>query len=184
MSRRRTLLLLLSLLVALGISADRGSVKVGGREFIPKGLIFPDADPKSRVAGEGELSDGCRWVLVAETRVADQRAEDDCRRYYYRTHVVLQKKCAPPAEPEEAHSERVTTTGPHCPDNSGSVADPKIDSRAISAGLTPDGRFQDIIQQPDGTRLTITHDDSGARVALRYPDGTTDALQVAASKDE
>jgi hypothetical protein len=183
---RFRLLIILTILslVALALYAQKSQVRVGGREFIPKDLIFADADPKSRVSGESDLADGCKWILSVDTRAAAQHLEDDCRRYYYRTRVTLEKECPPPAEKEQSTSERVTYTGPHCRNAAGELPPPRVESRAISSGRTPDGRNQEIIQQPDGTRLTFTHDRSGAQIAIRYPDTTTDLLTVAAKKEE
>jgi hypothetical protein len=183
---RFRLLLILTLLslITLALFAQKSQVRVGGREFIPKDLIFADADPKSRVTGESDLADGCKWVLAVDTRSAAQHLEEDCRRYFYRTRVTLEKECPPPAEKEHSTSERITYTGPHCPPASGKLPPPRTESRAISSGKTPDGRNQEIILQPDGTHLTFIHNETGAQISIRYPDLTTDTLRVAAKKPE
>lgn len=158
-------------------------VKVGGREIVPKGLIFADPDPKSTVTAEGELEDGCGWTLEGETRFAEERAEEECVLDYRRTTVLLTRKCPAPAKPEPVVAER-TTTAPkqRCPDEGGELAELEVETRAISSGTTPDGKRQAILTQPDGTRLTMSWDMSGARVVIRFPDATTDVLQVAAQK--
>lgn len=168
-------------LAVLPLGADE--VKVGGEEFIPKGLIFSESDPKSRVAGEGDLADGCEWVLESDTRVAARRVEkespeQDCVQYFYRTRVELLRRCPAPASPEIVTSERTTNRAPICPDAAGSIDPPAIEARAISSGETPDGQRQQIIVHPDGTRLTLQWNSKGISVGIRYTDGTTDRLVV------
>lgn len=156
-------------------------VKVGGVDFVPKDLIFGAPDPKSRATSDGPLPGECKWDFVAETRIArreePQGKDTVCIRYYYKTTVELAQTC--PDQKEVARSaERITSAGPFCPDASGKVTPPNIDARVLSSGTTADGKHQDIVLQPDGTRITIVSDDAGVVTTVVYPDGTADALKL------
>jgi hypothetical protein len=176
---RMRLLLLIALLTSH--SSLAAQVKVGGREVVPEGLIFADADAKSRIVAEGELSDGCGWVLSVETKFAEEREAGDCLLDYRRTTVTLAKKCAAPAQPEVTTSERVTTAPrARCPESSGDVPPLRIDSKTISFGRVPDGQWQAIVEQPDGTRLVLAWNAAAVRLVIRYPDGTSDTVTAAA----
>ncbi|MBW3565852.1 MAG: hypothetical protein KY459_14160 [Acidobacteria bacterium] len=184
---KRSRPLLFALLLTLAIPLGASDVKVAGESFIPEGLILGEADPKNRTFGEGELSDGCTWELNAETRIGRHRVErekpeEDCFRYYYVTTARLVKKCPAPAVPETGESERITTTGPHCPAANGTVEEAKSLATPVSEGRIPDGRFQTIVRHPDGTRFTIRYDLSSVEVAIVYPDGTADVLGQIAKK--
>lgn len=175
--------ILFLLLLAVSGPAALSQVKIAGEEIVPKGLIFADSHPQSRVTAEGELADGCGWSISAETRFAEQRLETDCYLDYRRTSVTLTRKCPAPAKPESSVAERTTTApGPRCPAESGEIDPPDVASKAISSGTTPDGKRQAILVQADGTRMTMSWDESGAHVVIRFPDGTTDRLDVAAEK--
>lgn len=160
-------------------------IKVGGETFVPKGLIFSESPPEGRVTGQAALSDGCEWVLESETRLASKRVEkerpeEDCLQHFYKTRVVLAKRCPAPAKPLESSSERITARSPECPDAGAAAPSPSSAVRAISSGTTPDGRSQEIVIHPDGTRLTIQWDDQSVSVQIRYPDGSTDRMSQTA----
>ena len=177
---KRVVVIVVLLVVSAGADAQ---VKVGGQEIVPKGLVFAESDPKSRVTAEGELEDGCGWSFEGSTRFAEQRVETDCYLDYRRTSMVLSKNCPPPAKPEVVVGERTTTAArPRCPGDDGEIPPPEVETRAISSGSTPDGKMQAILDQPDGTRVTMAWDATIVRMVIRFPDGTTDILQVASEK--
>ena len=163
------------LLLALPATAG---VKVNGTEFVPKDLIFAAAEPRSRAMAEGPLPNECSWTFTSETRVGRREDDKGCVRYYYQTTVRLAQTCPEPAKPQEHSSERITAAGPFCPDGSGKVAPPNLDARVLSSGTTSDGKQQDIVQQPDGTRIVIVSDASSVVVTVVYPDGSGDGLKL------
>jgi hypothetical protein len=151
------------------------SVKVAGVEFVPKDLIFAAAEPKSRATDDGPLPNECKWNFSSETRIAKREDSQNCVRYYYKTSVVLEKSCPAPNDKNATvtrSSERITSSGPHCPDGSGKVAPPQIEARVLSSGTTAEGKHQDVVTQPDGTRITLLFDGSGVLTVVIYPDGT------------
>ena len=158
-------------------------VKIGGVDFVPKDLIFAAPEAKSRATADGPLPNECKWSFISETRIA--RREDtqgkDCIRYYYKTTVTLEQTC--PASTDNAPkiarlSERITSAGPFCPDGSGKVAPPSVEARVLSSGTTPEGKHQDIVSQPDGSRITLLYDGAGVQAVVVYPDGTADVLKL------
>jgi len=154
-------------------------IKVAGVEFAPKDLIFAAPEPKSRATAEGSLPNECKWSFVAETRVARVQDDKGCVRYFYKTTVELEQSCPAPNEKTVQHAaERITSPGTLCPDASGKVPPPQIDAKVLSTGTTSDGKHQDILQHPDGTRVTLIYDDMGATCAIAFPDGSGDALKV------
>lgn len=154
-------------------------IKVGGVEFAPKDLIFAAAEPKSRATADGPLPNECKWAFVAETRVARREEEHGCIRYYYKTTVTLEHSCPSPNEKSVSRSaERITSPGTSCPDASGRIPPPQTESKVLSTGTTADGKHQDIAQQPDGTRITLTYDNAGATCTAVFPDGSADTLKV------
>ncbi|HYS52819.1 MAG TPA: hypothetical protein VER58_03515 [Thermoanaerobaculia bacterium] len=158
-------------------------VKVGGVDFVPKDLIFAAPDAKSRATADGPLPNECKWSFVAETRIA--RREDpqgkDCVRYYYKTTVAVVQSC-PSQDGKTTEttrlSERITSSGPFCPDASGKVTPPNVEAHVLSSGTTPEGKHQDVVAQPDGTRITILSDDASVVAVAVYPDGTADTLKL------
>lgn len=166
------------LLIVLSLLA---SVKVAGVEFVPKDLIFAAAEPKSRATADGPLPNECKWNFSSETRIAKREDSQNCVRYYYKTSVVLEHVCPAPNDKSTAvtrSSDRITSTGPHCPDASGKVAPPQTEARVLSSGTTADGKHQDIVTQPDGTRITLLFDSAGVLAVVIYPDGTADTLKL------
>jgi YD repeat-containing protein len=156
-------------------------IRVAGVEFAPKDLIFAAAEPRSRAVADGALVDGCKWTFVAETRVATREDEKSCVRYFYKTTVSLEQACPAPSEKKIVRlAERITASSPQCPDASGKLPPPQIDAKVLSSGITADGKRQDIVVQPDGTRITLTYDDSGATCVASFADGSTDVLALAA----
>jgi hypothetical protein len=156
-------------------------VKVAGVEFVPKDLIFAAAEPKSRATADGPLPNECKWNFSSETRIAKREDAQGCVRYYYKTTVTLEQTC--PAASDKIitvtrSSERITSAGPYCPDTAGKVAPPQTEARVLSSGTTADGKHQDIVLQPDGTRITLLYDDAGVLAMVVYPDGTADALKL------
>lgn len=159
------------------IALLHASVRVGGVEFVPKDLVFAAADPRSRATAEGALPDECKWEFVSETRIGRHDDPQRCVRYYYRTSVALTRSC-PQSRPQRSFSERITATGPHCPDASGKVVPPLTEARALSSGTTADGKHQDIVVQPDGTRIALLSDGTTASASAAYPDGSADFVIV------
>jgi len=179
----RSLFLTISVLAAVVASAG---VKVAGVDFVPKDLIFAAAEPKSQATAEGPLPDNCKWIFSSETRIGRREEEQagqraTCVRYYYKTTVLLQQSCPGPNDKVTTvthTSERITSTGPFCPDSSGRVTAPKNEARVVSSGTTSAGKHQDIVIQPDGTRITLLDDEKAVTVTAGYPDGTSDTLQL------
>lgn len=154
-------------------------IKVAGVEFLPRDLVFAAPEPKSRATADGPLPNECGWSFVSETRVAKREDDKGCVRYYYKTTVTLQQSCPAPEEKKVTRSaERITSPGLSCPDGSGHVPPPASDARVLSTGTTADGRHQDILVQPDGTRITVSYDATGATCAIGFPDGSGDTLKV------
>ena len=165
------------MVVWLLLALLHASVKVAGVEFVPKDLVFAAADPRSRATAEGPLPEECKWEFVTETRIGRHDDAQRCVRYYYKTSVALIRSC-PQSKPLRSFSERIISTGPHCPDGTGKIVPPRIESRALSTGTTTDGRHQDIILQPDGTRITLLSDIANAVATAAYSDGTVDTLSI------
>ncbi len=156
-----------------------GGVKVAGVEFVPKDLIFAAVEPKSRATAEGPLPAQCKWDFVSETRVGKQEDGQGCVRYFYKTTVSISQTCpAPHEKPKGVASERITSQGPFCPDRAGKVQPPNVESRALSSGTTAEGKHQEIVLQPDGTRVTLIYDDASVIAAIGYPDGSGDTLKL------
>ncbi len=158
-------------------------VKVAGVDFVPKDLIFAAPELKSRATADGSLPHECKWNFSSETRIAkrDDPQGQGCIRYYYKTTVTLEQTCPAPNEKTTTvtrSSERITSSGPYCPDSSGKVAPPATEARVLSSGTTAEGKHQDILTQPDGTRITLVYDDSAVVVAIGFPDATGDALRL------
>lgn len=169
-------------LVALALAAPAmAGVKVAGVEFVPKDLIFAAAEPKSRATADGPLPNECKWNFTSETRIAKREDSQGCIKYYYKTTVVLEQTCPAPNDKTTSiarASERITSTGPHCPDGAGKVTPPQTEARVLSSGTTAEGKHQDIVAQPDGTRITLLYDAAGVLAIPVYPDGTADTLKV------
>lgn len=174
----RSLTVTIVLLVALSSVAG---VKVAGVEFVPKDLIFAAAEPKSQATAEGPLPGDCKWNFTSETRIGRlEEGQMRCIRYYYKTMITLQQACSAPNDQGNVvrSSERITSDGPYCPDTSGKIPPPKTETHVISSGTTAEGKHQDILTQPDGTRITLLYDDKGVVVAAVYVDGTGDVLKL------
>ena len=154
-------------------------VKVGGVEFAPKDLIFAAAEPRSRATADGPLANQCTWTFLAETRIAKREDDRACVRYYYKTYVELVQTCPSPNEKTVVRSaERITSPGGlQCPDASGRIAAPQLEAKVLSTGTTADGKHQDILAQPDGTRITLLYDDTSVSCSIAFPDGSGDALK-------
>ncbi len=159
-------------------------VKVAGVEFVPKDLVFADVDPRNQATADGPLPNDCKWNFSSATQIGrvDEGQGLRCVLYYYKTTVALQQTCSAPNQKENAgrSSERITSDGPYCPDASGKVTPPKSDTHVISSGKTAEGKHQDILTQPDGTRITLLYDDKGVMVTIVYIDGTADMLKLPA----
>jgi hypothetical protein len=164
-------------ILLLTIPAGAG-VKINGTDFVPKDLIFAAAEPRSRATAEGPLPNECSWSFTSETRVGRREDDKGCVRYFYDTVVRLAQNCPEPAKPQERTSERITATAPVCPDGSGKVQPPNVEAHVLSSGTTSDGKHQDIVQQPDGTRIVIVSDDASVVVTVLYPDGSGDGLKL------
>jgi hypothetical protein len=155
------------------------AVKIAGVEFVPKDLVFAAPEARSRATAEGPLPEECKWDFATETRIGRREDEKGCVRFYYKTTVSLILTClAKDVRPVRRVAERITATDTRCPDPSGRVSPPNTDARALSSGTTVDGRSQEIISLPDGTRITLSHDQTGAVVTSVFPDGTVDVLKV------
>lgn len=172
---RRALLLFL---ILLPLTAG-GGVKIAGVEFVPKDLIFAAVEPKSRATADGPLPAQCKWEFVSETRIGKQEDGQGCVRYFYKTTVSVSQSCSAPLEkPKYITSERITSQGPFCPDRAGKVQPPNIESRALSSGRNAEGKNQEIVLQPDGTRITLIYDDASVIAGIVYPDGSGDTLKL------
>lgn len=170
------------LLLAFAAPALAG-VKIAGVDFVPKDLIFAAPEAKSRATADGPLPNACKWNFTSETRIAKREDPQGqgCVRYYYKTTVTLEQTCAAPNDKTTAitrSSERITSAGPFCPDSSGKVTPPQNEAHVLSSGTTAEGKHQDILTQPDGTRITLLYDDAGALGVVVYPDGTADTLKI------
>jgi hypothetical protein len=158
-----------------------GGVKVAGVDFVPKDLIFAAPEARSRATAEGPRPNECKWSFTSETRIGKREDAKDCVRYYYKTTVTLEQTCPAPNDKSTdvvRKSERITSTGPFCPDASGRVAPPQTEARVISSGTTTDGKHQEIVLQPDGTRITLLYDAEKTQAMAVYPDGTADSLAL------
>lgn len=171
-------------LVALcWLVADRApsGVKVAGIEFVPKDLIFAAAEAKSRATAEGSLPEQCKWEFATETRIGRREDTQRCVRFYYKTTVTLVQTC-PTKEtpPVRRFAERITATDSRCPDTAGRLTTPNAETRALSSGTTVDGKQQDIVLQPDGTRVTLSYSADAVTALAVFPDGTVEVLTLPA----
>ena len=156
-------------------------VKVAGVDFVPKDLIFAAAEPKSRATADGQLPNACKWTFTSETRIAKRDDQQGCVRYYYKTTVTLIQTCSASNDKVSTvthASDRITSIGPVCPDASGKIPPPQTEAHVLSSGTTAEAKHQDIVTQPDGTRITLLYDDAGVLVVALYPDGTADTLKL------
>ena len=156
-------------------------VKVAGVDFVPKDLIFAVAEPKSHATADGMLPNECKWSFSSETRIAKREEPQGCARYYYKTTVSLTQTCSAASDKVSTATrscDRITAAGPFCPDAAGKVAPPQTEAKVLSSGTTAEGKHQDILSQPDGTRITLVYDDTGVIVVAIYPDGTADTLKL------
>ena len=168
-----------SLLVVFLASAAAAGVKVGGVEFVPKDLIFASADSSSEASAEGTLPDECQWSFAAVTRIGRREDAQRCIRFYYKTTITLARTCPAKETPAVVRlAERITATDNRCPDAAGRVKAPPDQTTALSSGITADGNRQEIVRQPDGTRVTLTYDDKAVTVRAAFPDGTADILKL------
>jgi hypothetical protein len=169
-----------TIVLALGLLAG---VKIAGVDFVPKDLIFAAAEPKSRATADGSLPNECKWDFSSETRIAkrEEPQSQGCVRYYYKTTILLTQTCPAPNDKLTTvvrSSERITSAGPFCPDSAGKVAPPQTEAKVLSSGTTAEGKHQDILTQPDGTRITLLYDDAVIVTVVVYPDGTADTLKL------
>ena len=154
-------------------------MKVAGAEFVPKDLIFASPDSASQATSEGPLPDECTWSFIAETRIGEREDSRRCLRFYYKTTVTLVQSCPASEEPAARRAaERITATNNRCPDKQGRVTRPEEGTTIISSGTTVEGKTQEILRQPDGTRVTLTYDEKGVTIVVAFPDGTRDVLQL------
>jgi hypothetical protein len=162
------------------ICAAMAGVKVAGVDFLPKDLIFASPEPKSRATADGPLPNECKWNFTSETRVAKREDSQACVRYYYKTTVRLEQSCPAPNDKNTVSrsSERITSSGPYCPDSAGKVVPPQTEARVLSSGTTAEEKHQDILTQPDGARITLLYDDGAVVAVVIYPDGTADTLKL------
>ncbi len=153
-------------------------VKVAGVEFVPKDLIFAAVESRSRATAEGTLPSECKWDFISETRVGKQEDGQGCVRYFYKTTVALTQTCpAPHEKPAGASSDRITSQGPFCPDH-GKVPPPNVETKALSSGTTSDKKHQEVVLQPDGTRITLIYDSASVMAIIGFPDGSGDTLKL------
>ena len=160
-------------LLFLGIPAI-AQVTVGGATLIPKELLFSVLDDRSRASGEGVLPGECKWTFLAETATA-QSPQEECTAYFYRTTVTLARSCPHPKRPQSERSDRTVLAGRSCPSKS---FEPQTAAKILSTGTNSDGKRQEIVVMPDGTRITIAWSPQDTRVHLRYPDGSADVLEI------
>ena len=163
----------------LATNPSTAGVKVAGAEFVPKDLIFAASESKSRASAEGILPNECTWSFLAQTRIGAKEDSQRCVRFYFKTTVTLVQSCPARNKPAvERLAERITATPNRCPDAKGPVTPPAAETTVISSGTTVDGRHQEIVRQPDGTRITLSYDDKFVAVTTVFPDGTTDVLKL------
>ena len=172
------MILLVALLTTAGANGEQGSIKIAGETMFPSELVFMDPDPRSQAHAEGTLGDGCEWELDTVTRTAPHHTAHGCVEYFYKTTVTMTRKCAAPRRPQQVVSERMTKSGRMCATENRPLPEPKSVTLAVSSGRIPDGRFQDIVEQPDGSRVTINWSPSTVDVRVVYPDKTIDILQL------
>lgn len=181
MSRGPTSLAVVALAIAVPALAG---IKIAGADFVPKDLIFAAPEARSRATAEGPRPNECKWNFLSETRIAkreDAAQGKECIRYYYKTTVTLEQTCPSPNDKSTTISrlsERITSAGPFCPDASGKIAPPHTEARVLSSGTTAEGKHQDVLTQPDGTRITLLYDSEKVQAVAVYPDGTADTLTL------
>jgi hypothetical protein len=179
MTRTAARAVVLAIYAAGALTVAGAGVKIAGVEFVPKDLIFAAPEAKSRATADGVLPGDCMWQFSSETRVGRREEPQGCIRYYYKTSVSLVATWPAPNEKSVVRAaERITATDPRCPDAAGKIAPPPVEARAISSGTTADGKHQDVILQPDGTRITLTWDGTSVTALAAWPDGTADLLKV------
>ena len=158
----------------LGCAALLAQLRVGTSEFLPEDLVFSVVDEASRAAGEGKLADGCRWVLRTETAIG-QHPLGKCSAYYYRTSVLLTKICSEPAPSATQRTERIVLAGMSCPNVPFTL---KTEARILSMGTNADGKLQEVLLQPDGTRITLLSGPESVHVTVAFSDGTSDGFKT------
>ena len=73
----------------------------------------------------------------------------------------------------------MTATEVRCPDSGGGkITAPPTDAKALSSGTSSDGKHQDVVLFPDGTRVVLIYDAEGASAVVAFPDGSGDLLKV------
>lgn len=162
------------LILILTATSAASQVTVGGTALVPKELLFSVGDERSRATGTGPLPGDCKWTFAAETAIA-QSPQEECTAYFYRTAVTLTRSCPDPKRPQSARSDRTSLAGRSCPSKS---YEPATAARILSSGTNSDGKHQEIVLMPDGTRITIAYSPQDAQVNLRYPDGSADVLKI------
>jgi hypothetical protein len=158
----------------LGCTALLAQLRVGQSEFLPEDLVFSVVDDASRAVGEGKLADGCRWVLRTETAVG-QHPLGKCSAFYYRTSIALTKICSEPATSSTQRSERIVLAGMSCPNT---PFTPKTEARILGMGTNADGNLQEVLLQPDGTRITLLSGPESVHVTVAFSDGTRDGFKT------
>lgn len=153
------------------------AIKIGGTDAIPEGFTGPHRH--SEVTDRGNLPNDCHWDLKTGTSTATTQTATDanCIYHHYRTTVKLVKVCDD-LQTTIGECSRVTVTGPHCGDPNADppvpIPQPKTEAKPISNGQIQDGRYKQVFEQPDGTRVTvISLDAMSVQVTVEYPDGTT-----------
>jgi hypothetical protein len=111
---------------------------------------------------------------MAETAVG-QHPQEKCSAFYYRTSVVLSKICPDPLAPSTQRTERIVLAGIGCPD---SPFTPRTEARILSMGTNADGKGQEVLLQPDGTRITLLSGPEAVHVTVGFPDGTGDGFKT------
>lgn len=48
----------------------------------------------------------------------------------------------------------------------------------LSSGTTAERKHQEIVLQPDGTRITLVYEHASVIAAIGYPDGSGDTLKL------
>lgn len=170
-SRILTAALLATVAGAGGLVAQ---LRIGDTDFLPKNILFTVLDDASRVAGEGKIVGECSWTLSAETSVG-QVPEKKCAAFYYRTVVLLRKNCPDPVPPSIQRTERTVFAGTGCGEE---PFTPKTEARVLSMGTNSDRKRYEVVEMPDGTRITILSGETGAQATVRFPDGSTDGFKT------
>jgi hypothetical protein len=152
------------------------TIKIGGVVVDPK---FDPPNPNSKVEIEGiykKDDKDCKWKVETNTQTSQSPVpgKPGCFFHHYKTTVRLLGQCPGDANfVPICETSRTTMTGPHCLDPPKPPPQPNTES-TVSQGKDQNGLPKEVVNQPDGTKITTELDkDSKLTVTVVYPDGTT-----------